>query len=86
MAERTRQKQEKVGIVASAKMDKTIVVNVQNTFLHPTYKRVVRKTKKFTAHDARGECNVGDVVRIVPTRPLSKTKRWRLTEIITRAK
>jgi small subunit ribosomal protein S17 len=86
MAEQTRQKQEKVGRVTSAKMDKTIVVNVQNTFLHKAYKRVVRKTKKFTAHDEKGECNVGDVVRIVETRPLSKTKRWRLAEIIERAK
>lgn len=86
MAEQTRQKQEKVGRVTSAKMDKTIVVNVQNTFLHTTYKRVVRKTKKFTAHDEKGDCNIGDVVRIVETRPLSKTKRWRLAEIIERAK
>ncbi len=84
--EQTRQKQEKVGVVASAKMDKTIVVKVQNTFMHPVYKRVVRKTKKFTAHDERGECKVDDIVRIVQTRPLSKTKRWRLAEIIKQAK
>ncbi len=79
-------RQEKVGVVASNKMENTIVVAVQHTFQHPRYKRVVRKTKKFKAHDKRAECNVGDVVRIVETRPLSKTKRWRLAEIIERAK
>jgi len=67
-------------------MSKSIVVSVQNTFQHPRYKRVVRKTKRFKAHDEKGECNLGDVVRIVETRPLSKTKRWRLAEIIERAK
>ena len=81
-----QQKQEKVGVVTSSSMNKTIVVAVQNTFLHPTYKRVVRRTKKFKAHDERSECRVGDRVRIVETRPLSKTKRWRLVEIVERAK
>ena len=84
--ERTRQKQEKIGVVTSTKMDKTIVVAVQNTFMHPAYKRVIRRTRKFTAHDERRESNVDDVVRIVQTRPLSKTKRWRLKEIVERAK
>jgi small subunit ribosomal protein S17 len=79
-------KQEKVGVVTSSGMSKTIVVAVQNTFLHPGYKRVVRRTKKFKAHDERSECRVGDLVRIVETRPLSKTKRWRLVEIVERAK
>jgi small subunit ribosomal protein S17 len=79
-------KQEKVGVVSSAKMDKTIVVNVRNTFLHPMYKRVVRKTSSFKAHDEKNECGVGDVVRIVECRPLSKTKRWRLSEIVEKAK
>ena len=79
-------RQEKIGVVTSAKMDKSIVITVQNTYQHPMYKRVVRKTVKFKAHDERGECGVGDVVRIVETRPLSKTKRWRLAEIIERAK
>ncbi len=79
-------KQEKVGVVTSSSMNKTIVVAVQNTFLDPTYKRVVRRTKKFKAHDERSECGVGDLVRIVETRPLSKTKRWRLVEIVERAK
>jgi small subunit ribosomal protein S17 len=79
-------KQEKVGVVSSAKMDKTIVVSVHNTFLHPMYKRVVRKTSSFKAHDEKNECGVGDVVRIVECRPLSKTKRWRLSEIVEKAK
>ncbi len=79
-------KQEKVGVVTSSSMNKTIVVAVQNTFLDPTYKRVVRRTKTFKAHDERSEGRVGDLVRIVETRPLSKTKRWRLVEIVERAK
>ena len=79
-------RQEKIGVVTSTKMSKSIVVTVQDTFQHPRYKRVVRKTKKFMAHDERGECSLGDVVRIVETRPLSKMKRWRLAEIIERAK
>jgi small subunit ribosomal protein S17 len=79
-------KQEKVGVVTSSSMNKTIVVAVQNTFLHSAYKRVVRRTRTFKAHDERAECHVGDIVRIVETRPLSKTKRWRLVEIIKRAK
>ena len=79
-------KQEKVGVVSSAKMDKTIVVTVQNTFLHPKYKRVVRKTNSFKAHDEKNECGVGDTVRIVECRPLSKTKKWRLSEVVDKAK
>ncbi len=86
MADKKAHKQEKIGVVSSAKMEKTVVVKVQNTFLHPVYKRVVRKTKKFTAHDEKSECGVGDVVRIVECRPLSKTKRWRLLEVIEKAK
>ena len=79
-------KQEKVGVVSSAKMDKTIVVTVQNTFLHSKYKRVVRKTNSFKAHDEKNECGVGDTVRIVECRPLSKTKKWRLSEVVGKAK
>ena len=86
MAERKSHKQEKVGVVSSAKMDKTIVIAVQNTFLHPVYTRVVRKTSKFTAHDEKNECGAGDLVRIIEARPLSKTKRWRLGEVIEKAK
>lgn len=73
-------------MVTSTGMNKTIVVNVQNTFAHSRYKRVVTTTRKFKAHDERGECRLGDFVRIVETRPLSKTKRWRLAEVIERAK
>jgi len=79
-------KQEKVGVVSSAKMDKTIVVAVKNTFLHPMYKRVVSKTSSFKAHDEKNECGVGDKVRITECRPLSKTKKWRLSEVIEKAK
>jgi len=86
MEQKTKTRQEKVGVVTSAKMNKTVVVAVRSTFLHPVYKRVVRKTKKFKAHDEKGECKVGDMIRIVQTRPLSTTKRWRLSEIIERAK
>lgn len=86
MGQKTRSRQEKTGVVVSTGMHKTIVVAVQNTFLHPVYKRVVKETKKFKAHDEKSECNVGDLIRIVETRPLSKTKRWRLLEIIERAK
>jgi small subunit ribosomal protein S17 len=86
MAERKSHKQEKVGVVSSAKMDKTIVVAVKNTFIHPVYKRVVSKTSKFTAHDEKNECGAGDLVRIIEARPLSKTKRWRLSEVIEKAK
>ncbi|MBI4830501.1 MAG: 30S ribosomal protein S17 [Candidatus Lindowbacteria bacterium] len=79
-------RQEKIGVVTSANMNKTVVVAVQHTFRHPLYQRVMRKTRKFKAHDERKQCGVGDVVRIVETRPLSKTKRWRLAEVIERAK
>ncbi len=74
------------GIVASDKMDKTITVNVLRTVKHPLYKRIMRKTVSFKAHDEKNECKVGDKVRIVETRPLSATKRWRLLEIVERAK
>ena len=86
MAEKKIQKQEKVGVVSSAKMDKTVVVTVSNTFSHPVYKRVVRKSNKFAAHDEKNDCNEGDVVRIIETRPLSKRKRWRVCQVIERAK
>ncbi|MDQ3893716.1 MAG: 30S ribosomal protein S17 [Actinomycetota bacterium] len=67
-------------------MDKTIVVQVETVRVHPRYKRVVRAAKKFHAHDERNEANVGDVVRIVETRPLSRTKTWRLAEIVEAAR
>ena len=79
-------KQERRGVVVSSAMDKTIVVQVETSKLHPRYKKVIRRATKFHAHDERNEANVGDVVRIVETRPLSKTKNWRLAEIVEAAK
>jgi small subunit ribosomal protein S17 len=81
---RTRRK-EKVGRVVSDKMEKTIVVSVERLSRHPLYKRVIRLTTKFKAHDERNEARVGDTVRIQEARPLSATKRWRLVEIVQRA-
>lgn len=78
-------RQELVGKVTSAKMDKTIVVQVTRTTQHPLYRRVLRSAKKFYAHDEAREARMGDTVRIVSTRPLSKLKRWRLKEIISRS-
>ncbi len=78
-------RQELVGVVTSAKMDKTIVVQVTRTTQHPLYRRVVRSAKKYYAHDEAREARPGDTVRIVSTRPLSKLKRWRLKEIISRS-
>ncbi|MDY6147502.1 MAG: 30S ribosomal protein S17 [Porphyromonas sp.] len=83
--ERKRRK-ERVGIVTSNKMDKTVTVAIRWKEKHPIYGKFVNKTKKFYAHDEKNECNEGDKVRIMETRPLSRQKRWRLTEIIERAK
>jgi small subunit ribosomal protein S17 len=79
-------RQERRGIVVSDKGEKTIVVKVDVTKAHPRYKKVVRRSQKFHAHDERNSAAIGDVVRIVETRPLSKTKHWRLAEIVERAK
>jgi len=79
-------RQERRGIVVSDKGDKTIIVSVDVTKLHPRYKKVVRRTRKFHAHDEQNSAAIGDVVRIVETRPLSKTKNWRLAEIVEKAK
>ncbi len=76
---------ERVGLVTSAKMDKTITVSVERMVAHPLYKKALKQTKCFKAHDEENQCNEGDVVRISETRPLSKTKRWRLVEIVKRA-
>jgi len=76
----------RVGVVVSDKMDKTIVVAVLETKAHPLYKKIVRTTFKLKAHDENNECGVGDRVRIMETRPMSKNKRWRLVEIIEKAK
>ena len=78
-------RQEKVGVVTSNKMQKTIVVTVMRQVTHPLYKRVVRKSKNFLAHDEKNECKVGDTVRIEETRPLSARKRWRVAEIVAKA-
>jgi small subunit ribosomal protein S17 len=78
-------RQVKTGRVVSNKMDKTVVVEVGDTFTHRLYHRTIKKTKKFHAHDEENRCNVGDVVEIVSSRPLSKTKRWRVREIVKRA-
>ena len=77
-----RHHQEKVGIVTSAKMQKTIVVEVRRRVAHPVYKRIVTKRSKFMAHDEHGKAHEGDMVRIVESRPLSKNKRWSLKEVL----
>jgi len=85
MAEQHGFKNEKVGEVVSTKMTKTIVVEVSRRVPHPLYKRIIGKRKKFYAHDEDGKAKLGDVVRIVECRPLSKLKRWQLAEVVRRA-
>ncbi|MDR0333306.1 MAG: 30S ribosomal protein S17 [Dysgonamonadaceae bacterium] len=79
-------RKERIGVVFSNKMEKTITVAVKWKEKHPIYGKFVNKTKKFHAHDEKNDCNIGDTVRIMETRPLSKTKRWRVVEVIERAK
>ncbi len=79
-------RKERIGVVASNKMDKTIVVVIERRMKHPIYGKFVKKSTRFFAHDENNDCNIGDTVRIMETRPLSKKKRWRLVEIIERAK
>ena len=79
-------RKEKVGLVVSNKMNKSIVVEVERKIKHPKYGKFVKKTSTFMAHDEKNDCNMGDTVRITETRPLSKNKCWRLVEIIERAK
>ena len=76
----------KTGVVTSNKMTKTITVAVERKVKHPIYGKFVKKTSKFHAHDEKDECSIGDIVRIMETRPLSKTKRWRLVEVIEKVK
>ncbi|TAE16680.1 MAG: 30S ribosomal protein S17 [Bacteroidetes bacterium] len=76
----------RIGVVSSNKMEKTVTVAVERKVKHPIYGKFVKKTTKFHAHDEKNECTVGDVVRIMETRPLSKTKRWRLVEVVEKAK
>jgi len=80
------QRQALVGTVVSDKMDKTVTVEVERTYMHRLYQRYMKRTLRYAVHDERNECGVGDRVQIVATRPLSKRKRWRLREIIERAK
>ena len=84
--EKRNLRKERVGIVMSNKMDKSIVVAVERKVKHPKYGKFVKKTTKFVAHDEKNDCKTGDVVKIMETRPLSKTKNWRLVEIVERAK
>ena len=84
--EKRNLRKERVGVVSSNKGDKTIAVAVKYKEKHPIYGKFVTKTKKYPAHDEKNECNVGDTVRLVETRPLSKTKRWRLVQIVEKAK
>ena len=79
-------RKQRVGTVISNKMQKTITVAVHRKFKHPMYGKFVGRTTKFAAHDEKNECNIGDTVKIMETRPLSKNKRWRLVEIVERAK
>jgi len=76
----------RIGQVVSDKMNQTVVVKVSRRFPHPLYKRIITRTAKLVAHDESNECNIGDVVKVMATRPLSKTKRWRVAEILERAK
>ena len=79
-------RKERIGVVVSNKMDKSIVVEIERREKHPIYGKFIKKTSRFMAHDEKEECNIGDTVRIMETRPLSKRKCWRLVEIIERAK
>jgi small subunit ribosomal protein S17 len=85
MAERNLRKQ-RTGVVVSDKMDKTVTVLVERKLRHPLYGKFVKKSKKFMAHDELNDCNNGDKVRIMETRPMSKNKRWRVVQIVERAK
>ena len=79
-------RKERIGQVVSNKMQKSITVTVSRKVKHPIYGKFIRKTKKFTVHDENNDCGIGDTVRIIETRPISKNKKWRLIEIIERAK
>ena len=81
-----KMRKQRTGLVVSNKMDKTIAVAVERRLQHPIYGKYVKKTKKFIAHDENNECSIGDTVRIMETRPLSRRKRWRLVEIVEKAK
>jgi len=84
--EKRNLRKERIGVVTSDKMDKSIVVSVERRVKHPKYGKFVKKTTKFVAHDEKNDCHIGDTVKIMETRPLSKTKNWRLVEVVERAK
>lgn len=84
--EKRNLRKERIGVVSSNKMEKSIVVSEVKRVKHPMYGKFVLKTKKYVAHDEKNDCNEGDTVRIMETRPVSKSKRWRLVEILERAK
>ena len=86
MAVERNARRTKVGVVVSNKMDKTIVVAIYDNVKHPLYNKIVKKTYKLKAHDENNECNIGDTVKVMETRALSKDKRWRLVEIVEKAK
>ena len=86
MSEERNLRKERVGKVVSNKMDKTVVVAIEDHVRHPKYGKIMKRTVKIHAHDAENACNIGDKVSVMETRPLSKTKRWRLVEIIEKAK
>ena len=86
MAEARGNRKTRTGVVVSDKMDKTIVVEMKTKVTHPLYKKTINKTTKLKAHDEENSCGIGDTVRVMETRPLSKDKRWRLVEIIEKAK
>ena len=85
-AEQRGYRKTREGLVVSDKMDKTVVVEVEDRVKHPKYGKIIRRTKKYTAHDGENACGVGDRVRLMETRPLSATKRWRVAEILEKAK
>ncbi len=86
MSEERNLRKTRVGIVVSDKMDKTIVVAIKDNVQHPLYKKIIKKTVKLKAHDEKNECGIGDRVKVMETRPLSKDKRWRLVSIVEKAK
>ena len=86
MSEQRGLRKTRVGVVVSDKMEKTIVVEIRTRVKHPLYGKIMNRTEKFKAHDENNECGIGDTVRIMETRPLSKDKRWRLVKIVEKAK
>ena len=86
MENRTSSRKTRTGLVVSDKMDKTVVVAIADRVAHPLYQKIVKRTYKLKAHDENNECRVGDWIRVMETRPLSKDKRWRVVEIIEKAK